>query len=76
MQVNNNKIYSFFPIVPHVLSFLECAFFILFYFIFCLFAFSRAAPVAYGDSQARGLIGVVAISLRQSHGNAGSDPRL
>ena len=30
--------------------------FILFYFIlsFCLFAFSRAASAAYGDSQARG----------------------
>ena len=28
------------------------------------FAFSRAAPAAYGGSQARGLIGVVAASLR------------
>ena len=26
------------------------------YFIFCLSVFSRAAPVAYGDSQARGLL--------------------
>ena len=35
--------------------------FILFYF--CLFAFSRAAPAAYGGSQARGLIGAVAAGL-------------
>ena len=48
----------------------------LYLFIFCLFAFSRAAPVAYGGSQARGRIGAVATSLRQSHSNAGSEPRL
>ena len=35
-----------------------------------LFAFSRAAPAAYGGSQARGLIGAVATGLRQSHSNA------
>ena len=46
------------------------------YFFFCLFAFSRAAPAAYGDSQARGPIGAVATGLRQSHSNAGSEPRL
>ena len=40
--------------------------------IIIIFAFSRAAPVAYGDSQARGLIGAVATGLRQSHSNAGS----
>ena len=43
------------------------------YFIFCIF---RAVPKAYGDSQARGLIGAVAASLRQSHSNAGSEPNL
>ena len=43
-------------------------------FIFCFFF--RAAPVAYGGSQARGLIGVAAASLRQSHSNARSEPRL
>ena len=48
-----------------------------FYFLFfCLFAFSRAAPVAYGDSQARGPIRAVAASLRQSHSNRGSEPSL
>ena len=45
-------------------------------FFFCLFAISWAAPVAYGGSQARGLIGAVATSLRQSHSNAGSEPHL
>ena len=36
----------------------------------CLF---RAAPTAYGGSQARGLIRAVASSLRQSHSNARSN---
>ena len=56
---------------------------ILLYFIIiiiiitiCLFAISWAAPAAYGGSQARGLIGAVATGLRQSHSNAGSEPRL
>ena len=48
---------------------------VVFYF-FCLFAFSRAAPVAHGDSQARGLIRAVASSLRQSHSNSRSEPHL
>ena len=39
-------------------------------------AISWAAPVAYGGSQARGPIGAVATGLRQSHSNAGSEPRL
>ena len=30
--------------------------YVLFYFIFDLFAFSRATPAAYGDSQVRGQI--------------------
>ena len=38
------------------------------------FVFSRAAPVAYGGSQARGLIRAVAADLR--HSNAGSELRL
>jgi len=46
------------------------------YLFFCLFAISWAAPAAYGDSQARGRIGAVATGLRQSHSNAGSEPRL
>ena len=48
---------------------------------FCLLSFivvaiSWAAPAAYGGSQARGRIGAVAASLRQSHSNAGSELRL
>ena len=47
-----------------------------FLFFFCLFAFSRAAPLAYGGSSARGPVGAVAASLRQSHSNMGTEPRL
>ena len=43
------------------------------YLFICLF---RAAPTAYVGSQARGLIGAVATSLRQSHSNMGSKPHL
>ena len=56
---------------------------LFFFFVFCLFvvvvvivAISWAAPAAYGGSQARGRIGAVATGLRQSHSNAGSEPRL
>ena len=38
--------------------------------------FFRAAPVAYGGSQARGQVGAVATCLHQSHSNAGSKPCL
>ena len=51
--------------------------------VFCLFVFwllafvlFRAAPAAYGGSQARGLIGAVAAGLHQSHSNEGSEPSL
>ena len=46
------------------------------YLFICLFAISWVALVAYGVSQARGLIGAVAAGLRQSHSNAGSKPHL
>ena len=49
---------------------------LLFFFFFHPFDFSRAAPTAYGGSQARGLIGAVATGLRQSHSNAVSEPCL
>ena len=42
----------------------------------CVFAISRAAPVAYGGSQARGLIRAVAAGLHLSHSNTGSEPHL
>ena len=44
------------------------------FFSFCPFAFSRAAPMAYGGSQARGLIRAVATGLHHSHSNGGSEP--
>ena len=47
----------------------------LFIYIFFLL-FLWAAPMACGGSQARGQIRAVATSLRQSHSNAGSEPRL
>ena len=56
------------------LSFLS--FFYLFIYFFCLFAFSRAASMAYGGSQARGRIGAVAAGLHQGHSNSGSEPHL
>ena len=39
----------------------------------CLF---RAAPEAYGGSQAKGPIGAEADDLRHSHGNVRSEPHL
>ena len=47
-----------------------------FFFFLSFFAIFWAAPAACGGSQARGPIGAVAIGLRQSHSNAGSEPRL
>ena len=44
------------------------------FFIFCLFL--RAAPTAYGGSQARGGMRAVAAVLHHSHSNAGSEPPL
>ena len=46
------------------------------FFFLVFLVFTRAAPMAYGDSQARGLIGAVAASLRQSQSNARSEPHL
>ena len=45
-------------------------------FVFCFFCLSRAAPAAYGGSQARSLIGAIDAGLHQSHSNAGFKPRL
>ena len=46
------------------------------FFFFGLFFFLKAAPAAYGGSQARGRIGAVAASLHCSHSNARSKPHL
>ena len=51
-------------------------YFTFLFLFFCLFAISWAAPTAYGVSQARDPIGAAATSLRQSHSNTGSEPRL
>ena len=49
----------------------------IYLFIFGLFLpFSRAAPEAYGGSQARGLVGPIATGLHQSCSNMGSEPCL
>ena len=50
--------------------------FFLFDFLFFVFFFFRAAPAAYGVSQARGRIGAIAADLRHSRSNTGSKPRL
>ena len=58
---------------PTILSYpldFQCA---LAHFFFFFSAFSRTAPMAYGDFQGRGLIGAVATGLRQSHSNMGSE---
>uniref|UniRef100_A0A8D1F786 Transthyretin n=1 Tax=Sus scrofa TaxID=9823 RepID=A0A8D1F786_PIG len=50
--------------------------FLFIYLFFCLFAFSRADPEAYGGSQAKSGIRAVAAGLRHSHSNVGSEPLL
>ena len=65
--ISHSKSAEYFP-EPEI-QFIPVAIF----FCFCLFASSRATPVAYGGSQARGLIGAVAFSLRHSHSNSGSE---
>ena len=51
-------------------------FFILFIYFFVFLPFLGPLPMAYGGSQDRGLVRTVATSLRQSHSNLGSEPRL
>ena len=43
---------------------------------YSFFGLFRVAPLAYGGSQARGLIGAVAAGLHHSHSNTRSKPRL
>ena len=51
-----------------MLNILRGVFLVVFFFLaFWLF---KAAPVAYGGSQARGLIEAVTVGQHQSHGNA------
>ena len=50
----------------------------VFFALFCFFGvlLFRAAPVAYGRSQARGQIGAVAADPHHSHSHVGSEPHL
>jgi len=59
---------------PSSFSLSYCRFFS--FFLFCLFASSRAVPAAHGGSQTRGPIRAVATSLHHGHSNAGSEPHL
>ena len=61
---------------PSMSLFFFFNFFILLLFFFVFLLFLWAAPAAYGGSQARGQIRAVAAGLRQSHSNAGYEPRL
>ena len=63
---NYNKRYQ--VSVHHPLIFNSLFFFFL--------VFSRATPVAYGGSQARGLIEAAAAGLHHRCSNVGSKPRL
>ena len=54
-------------------SYCNSIFSFFWFLFFCLF---RATAVAYGGSQARGLIGAVAAGLLKSHSNAISKLRL
>ena len=47
-----------------------------FYLIYLFILLFRAAPTAYGGSQARGPFGVAAAGLCHSHNDAGPKPRL
>ena len=46
---------------------------ILFYFLSFFFFFFRAASMAFGGSQTRGLIGAIAVGLHHSHSNTRSE---
>ena len=46
------------------------------FFFFFSFLLFRAAPAAYGGSQARGLIRATAAALPHNHSNARSEPCL
>ena len=49
---------------------------IFFFFFFFFFGLLRAAPAAYGSSQAKGHIRAEAAGLHHSHSNEGSKPHL
>ena len=75
-QVHHLLLFNPFKCYLHVAPITMCNLFFFVFFFFGLFVFSRAAPTAYEDSQARGLIGAVANDLHHSHSKAGSEPHL
>ena len=85
LLLNNGNENGYFPFLNMVAMIWNTKFYRLYlsFTFFCLFAFSRATPAAYGGSQARGLIGAVATHLQRgiraesatyttAHGNARS----
>ena len=77
--VKTNQITHFtvhFTVYKLYLSFLGFVFFLVLFCFVLFFGFSRAAPPAHGDSQARSRIGAIAASLYHSHCNARSEPHL
>ena len=51
-------------------------FFSFLFFFFVFLPFLGLLPLAYGGSQASGLIGAIATDLHQAHSNMESEPRL
>ena len=76
MYLCNYK-FNFYVCEPVSVLYID-SFVLSFKFFGCLLLFSlfRETPVAYGGSQARGLIRATAAGLHHSHGNARSEPRL
>ena len=73
--VTKNFLYTFIFCIFQIF-FGESEIIFIYFFNFCLFAISWATPTAYGGSQARGQIRVVAAGLCQSHSNSRPKPRL
>ena len=61
-------------ILPLILDAIWLSLFLFKNFIVFFVLSFRATPVAYGDSQAWGLIGAVAAGLHHSHSNVESRP--
>ena len=70
----NPKVYIWICVLPkYELAYLYFSPVDSFFFFSCLF---RAAPAAYGSSQARGRSGALAATLHHNHSNSGSKPHL
>ena len=59
-----------------VILFYHYYYYYYYYYYYFVFLSFRAAPTAYGGSQAMGPIRTAAASLHQSHSNSGSEPCL